>query len=150
MAGLTRCFSVVGGGRDKPSLRIAFATDNGKTVNQHFGTTKSLAIYEINPEGYWLDSIGEFECLNAELDDKLTAKLDFLEGCIAIYCRVCGASAVKKLLQRHIQPLKVVEDSAIEDLIKAFQQELIQGPSSWLAKAIRRQQPIAMNAIETD
>lgn len=139
MDGLTRQFSVVGGEPDLQCLKIAFATDDGKVVNQHFGTAKTIAIYSIDPNDYRLLNVAEFESIGAEgVDDKLAAKLEFLNGCIAVYCRACGASAVKQLLEQHIQPLKVVEDSLIVELIEAFQKELNEGPSSWLAKAILR------------
>ena len=148
MTGVTRQFSVVGG-QDELSLKIAFATDNGSTVNQHFGTAKSFAVYGINPDSFRLITIAEFEGYDADsADDKLAAKLAFLDGCLAVYCRACGASAVRQLLDRHIQPLKVSDESSIDELIRAFQRELNEGPSSWLAKAIMRQHGISMQSFE--
>ena len=37
-----------------------------------------------------------------------------------------------------IQPVKVVEGARINDLIDALQEELKQGPSAWLAKALAK------------
>ena len=140
MTGLKRSLSVVGNSDGNLDLKIAFATDDGMSVNQHFGTTKAFAVYGINPERYQLITVAEFEGFDAEgVDDKLIAKLEFLDGCIAVYCRACGASAVSQLLDRHIQPLKVVDDLSIKELLNAFQRELNEGPSSWLAQAIKRQ-----------
>lgn len=125
---------------DEPFLKIAFATDDGQQVNQHFGTTSSLAIYGVQPDSFRLLEAAEFDDqIHQQTDDKLKAKLDFLDGCIAVYCRACGASAVKQLIEKQVQPLKVVDDVLIKNLIKAFQRELSEGPSSWLAKAIDRQ-----------
>ena len=150
MSGLTRRFSVVGG-EDETILKIAFATSDGKNVNQHFGSSQSFAIYGINLELSNFLSIAEFTGIDDEgTDDKLAAKLDFLDGCVAVYCRACGASAVRQLLERNIQPLKCVDDSPIKELVKAFQRELNEGPSSWLAKAIMRQQGVDTRAFESE
>ncbi|TVZ38826.1 nitrogen fixation protein NifX [Alteromonadaceae bacterium 2753L.S.0a.02] len=144
MTQLTRQFSVVGKHDDGVGLKIAFATDDGDYVNQHFGSSRSFVIYDITPEGYHLASVAEFGSLEENQgDDKLAAKLEFLDGCIAVYCRACGASAIRQLLESHIQPLKVVDDAPIKALIKAFQRELNEGPSSWLAKAINRQKTMS-------
>lgn len=139
MQGLTRRFSIVGKEDDGLNLKIAFATDDGESVNQHFGTAKSFVVYAVNMQDYWLKDVAEFESIDAKLDDKLAAKLVFLDGCVAVYCRACGSSAVKQLLERSIQPLKVVDETSIKALIKGFQLELAEGPSSWLAKAVKRQ-----------
>ncbi len=148
MVGLTRQFSVVGG-EDTAILRIAFATDDGQNVNQHFGSSKSFVIYGVNLTASSLIGVAEFCPIDdEEVDDKLAAKLEFLDGCVAVYCRACGASAVRQLLDRHVQPLKVASDSLIADLIKAFQRELVEGPSSWLAKAIMHQQGVDIYSFE--
>lgn len=125
-------------------LKVAFATSDRKTVDQHFGASRSFAIYGVDMEQARLLSVTEFPELVFNDDnpdayeDKLAAKLDLLQGCIAVYCRACGASAVRQLIAAGIQPVKVSEGMAIDDLIDALQQELRQGPSTWLAKAINR------------
>lgn len=137
MSGVTRQFRVIGDHDDDLSLRVAFASDNGTEVNQHFGSTRALVIYRVNPERTAIESILEFEDIGKdEGETKLAAKLNALEGCIAVYCRACGASAVRQLIDMRVQPLKVVYDSSIKELLAGFQQELREGPSSWLARAI--------------
>ena len=64
-----------------------------------------------------------------------------LDGCIAVYCRACGASAVRQLLAIGVQPVKVAEAARIDELLDSLQAELREGPSTWLAKAIRRVGP---------
>ncbi|WP_075185637.1 NifB/NifX family molybdenum-iron cluster-binding protein [Teredinibacter haidensis] len=140
MASLTRKLSVITSNDIKPILKIAFATDNNRMVNQHFGSAKTFAIYGVNSEASSLLTIAEFCDIGVlDMEDKLVHKLELLDDCVAVYCRACGASAVKQLLERNIQPLKVPEDIAIKQLLKAFRQELNERPSYWLAKAILRQ-----------
>jgi nitrogen fixation protein NifX len=123
------------------SLKIAFATDDFKQVNQHFGSARSFAIYAVNPDRAELLEAAEFGKLDQDgNEDKLAAKIGLLDGCAAVYCEAIGASAVRQLMARGIQPVKIYRGSLIADLIEDFQNELRSGPSAWLAKAIARQQ----------
>lgn len=120
-------------------LKVAFATTNMRTVNQHFGSAHSFAMYHVDPERALLLEAAEFGRLPEDgNEDKLAAKLDMLNGCAAVYCQAAGSSAVQQLLTRGIQPMKVAEGTEISDLIEALQDEMRQGPSSWVAKAISR------------
>ncbi len=126
---------------DDELLQVAFATSDRRAVNQHFGSARSFAIYAVGPDRSRLVNVTEFGDLAQDgNEDKLSAKLEMLQGCAAVYCRACGASAVRQLLALGIQPVKVSEGAQIEPLIAALQQELVAGPSSWLAKAISRGQ----------
>lgn len=128
---------------DTPSdalIKIAFATTDREHVDQHFGSARAFAIYVVGPDHSRLRSVSEFGDLSQDgNEDKLVTKLAMLEGCAAVYCRACGASAVRQLSAMGIQPVKVSEGALISELIEALRQELQEGPSSWLAKAIRRQ-----------
>ena len=146
MSGVVRQFQVVGGETTDDAIKVAFATDDGKHVNQHFGTAHSLVVYDIQPQCHHLVAAAQFDGLDGSDNDKLAAKLVFLDGCIAVYCRACGASALKQLRERHIQPLKVIEQMGINKLIAALQQELGDSPPMWLTNALSQRnanRPIA-------
>lgn len=122
------------------ALKVAFATSDGKYVNQHFGSAQGFAIYAVTMEQATLLEVAEFEKYAHDgNEDKLGAKLAMLEGCAAVYSQAIGASAIRQLLARNIQPVKVSEGSEIGDLLLSLQDELKAGPSTWLAKAIQRQ-----------
>ena len=140
MAAMVRRLQVVDEGDSNTLLKVAFATADRETVDQHFGSAKSFVIYGINFDEAKLLSVTEFGALNQDgNEDKLAEKLELLVDCIAVYCRACGASAVRQLLSAGVQPVKVSEGMVIEELLDALQQELRQGPSAWLAKAIKKQ-----------
>lgn len=121
-------------------LKVAFATSDMKEVNQHFGSAKSFAIYSVSPESVEFIEAAQFGTLDQDGDeDKLSVKFELLKGCVAVYCQAAGASAIRQLVGLGIQPVKVAENSPIEDLIEDLQHELNSGPSAWLAKAIREQ-----------
>lgn len=139
MASPTRQLQVLDGDDDGTLLRVAFASSNRDTVDQHFGSSRSFAIYGVNPERAQLLKVIEFGDLDQDgNEDKLVSKLELLDGCIAVYCRACGASAVRQLLAIGVQPVKVAEAARIDELIDSLQVELRDGPSTWLAKAIQR------------
>lgn len=122
------------------ALRVAFATTDMKQVDQHFGAAKSFAIYAVNPEHLCFAEVMEFGQLAMDgNEDKLAAKISALDGCIAVYSQAIGASAINQLKARGIQPVKVSPGAEINDLLESLQQELREGPSRWLARAIAEQ-----------
>lgn len=121
------------------ALKIAFATTDMEYVNQHFGSARSFAVYAVDMENSELMEAAQFgELAQDGNEDKLSVKIQLLDGCAAVYCQAIGASAVNQLIGKGIQPVKVHEGSKIKDLIADLQNELKAGPSSWLAKAINK------------
>ena len=130
-------------------LKIAFATTNMETVNQHFGSAQQFALYKVDPEHATLLEAAEFGKLAQDgNEDKLEAKLDMLKGCAAVYCQAVGSSAVRQLMMRGVQPIKVVEGAVISDLLESLQDEMCQGPTAWLAKAIAAQKGPDMSRFD--
>lgn len=124
------------------ALKVAFATSDMKHVDQHFGAAQSFAIYALDMDHVCLLEVNEFGQLSMDgNEDKLAAKIAVLEGCIAVYSQACGASAINQLKASHIQPVKVSPDAVINELLESLQEELRQGPGSWLAKAIASTMP---------
>jgi nitrogen fixation protein NifX len=152
MTALTRKLEVLGGD-DSTLLKVAFASADRVCVDQHFGSARAFLIFGVNSEQIRLLSVCEFEDLkHNESEDKLAVKLELLKDCIAVYCRACGSSAISQLLVRGVQPVKVSEQAKIRNLIDELQQELRQGPSAWLAKAVARNRLDAsrFNEMELD
>lgn len=136
------------------ALKIAFATTDMETVNQHFGSAKSFAIYAVDMDDAQLLEAAEFGELRQDgNEDKLSVKIDLLDGCAAVYCQAVGGSAINQLMAKGIQPVKVHEGGRIKDLIVDLQNEMKAGPSSWLAKAINQHKtpgPERFNQMEDE
>jgi len=131
------------------SLRVGFATNDLTHANQHFGSAKSLVIYEISPSNSFLVEVAEFGYVNHdENEGKLAEKITILEGCVAVYSQAVGSSATQKLIAAGIQPVKVHDDAQISTLITYLQNEISQGPSAWLAQAINRQKNTDLTRFE--
>lgn len=124
------------------ALKVAFSTSDMKTVDQHFGAAEAFAIYAIDQEKISMLEAIEFGKLAMDgNEDKLATKIDVLKDCIAVYSNAVGASAITQLKAKGIQPVKVSPGAEIDDLLSSLQEELIQGPGSWLAKAIASTMP---------
>ncbi len=121
------------------ALKIAFASSDSKVVDQHFGSARSFAVFEVTPERAEQIEVSEFGVLAQDgNEDKLDTKISMLDGCTAVYCQAAGPSAIKRLMGIGVQPVKVSEGSVIKELLADIQQEMKNGPSGWLAKAMEK------------
>ncbi|WP_428239427.1 NifB/NifX family molybdenum-iron cluster-binding protein [Gynuella sp.] len=142
MTQVTRQLQVIKEIDDSKMLKIAFATSDRKTVNQHFGSAQSFTIYGITASEAHLLMVSEFEDLKQDgNEDKLVIKIELLKDCVAVFCRACGASAVRQLLACNIHPVKVTDGpDEIDTIIQSLQQELKDSPAGWLGKAVKQMQ----------
>lgn len=127
-------------------LRIAFATSDRATVNLHFGGAESLLIYDVSPGE--AEFIGEATFLKAEqigeagragitgtVNDKVIPKLDFVDGCAAVYAASIGASSVRRLMALGVQPIVVDNGHDIVDLLNEVSLALVHGGLGWVERA---------------
>lgn len=121
-------------------IKVAFASTDRTRVNQHFGAAEGFAIYEVTPDKATLVGVGEFaeEAMDGN-EDKLTAKVDFLAGCAAVYVMAIGASAIKKLMAKGIQPIRTNEIDAVDELLSEISKAMSEGGVSWIDRALAAQ-----------
>ena len=121
-------------------IKVAFATTDRARVNQHFGAAEAFAIYEVTPDKATLVGVAEFaeEAMDGN-EDKLIAKVDFLEGCAAVYVMAVGASAIKKLMAKGIQPIRTAEVDAVEELLGEISKSMTEGGVAWVDRAMAAQ-----------
>jgi nitrogen fixation protein NifX len=118
-------------------IRVAFASTDRSRVNQHFGAAEGFAVYEVTATQATLVGVAEFaeEAMDGN-EDKLTAKVDFLAGCAAVYVMAIGASAIKKLMAKGIQPIRVGEVDAIDELLAEISRAMKEGGVAWIDRAV--------------
>jgi len=127
-------------------LRIAFASSDRTTVDLHFGGAESLVVYDVAPGRADLVGVGTF--LKAEqvgeagragitgtVQDKVLVKLDFLDGCHAVYAASIGTSSIRRLMAIGIQPIIVDTGHDIVDLLNEVSLALVYGGLAWVDKA---------------
>jgi len=92
-------------------MKIAFATQDLKRVDAHFGWAKNIAIYEIGPEGHqFLEAIQFDGDLQEDgNEDKLAPKIAAIKDCAILYVAAIGGSGAARVVANNIHPMKVNE-----------------------------------------
>lgn len=121
-------------------LKVAFASTDRTKVNQHFGAAEGFVIYSVGADKAAPIGFGEFpaEAMDGN-EDKLAAKVEFLQGCAAVFVLAVGASAIKQLLAKGIQPIRINETDGIDDLLADISKAMREGGVPWIDRALAAQ-----------
>lgn len=135
------------------SVKIAFASADRKTVDQHFGAAEAFVIYELSENDARMVEAVEFHDSDTSMDGhegKLASKIALLNGCAAVYCNAVGASAIKQLLAAGVQPMKVPEGAAVDELLCGLNQAMLTEPPAWLAKHLKTGDASRFDAMDEE
>jgi nitrogen fixation protein NifX len=123
-------------------MKIAFATQDLKRVDAHFGWAKNIAIYEITPTSHQFLEAVQFEGDLQEdgNEDKLAPKLEAIKDCALLYVAAIGGSAAARVVAHKIHPVKVSSPEVIEEVLVKLQEVLNGTPPPWLRKALLKDQ----------
>jgi nitrogen fixation protein NifX len=121
-------------------MKVAFATQDLKRVDAHFGWAKNIAIYEIGPEGHkFLEAIQFDGDLKEDgNEDKLAPKIEAVKDCAILYVAAIGGSGAARVVANNIHPMKVNQPEDIEDLLAKLKDVLNGTPPPWLRKALTK------------
>ena len=123
-------------------MKVAFATQDLKRVDAHFGWAKNIAIYEVSPTGHALIEAVQFDGDLQEdgNEDKLAPKIDAIKDCAILYVAAIGGSGAARVVARNIHPMKVAHPEDISDLLVKLSGVLSGTPPPWLRKAMLKGQ----------
>lgn len=121
-------------------MKIAFATQDLKTVDAHFGWAKNILVYELDQDGYFLAGTLAFgEDLQEDgNEDKLLPKLEAIADCALLYVAAIGGSAAARVVAKNIFPVKVSQPEDIDALLRKLQETMRGTPPPWLRKALAK------------
>lgn len=102
------------------SYKVAFASSDGKVVNQHFGRTKQFLIVEIDKDNkdykYVETRINEPSCQEFQhAEDALKNSIDLVADCKAIFVARIGQGALAQVEARGIKGIEA--PFFIEDIL---------------------------------
>ncbi|GGI33661.1 MULTISPECIES: nitrogen fixation protein NifX [Bradyrhizobium] len=119
-------------------MKVAFATQDLKCVDAHFGWAKNIAIYDVTPDAHRILQVIEFgdDLTEDGRKDKLTRKIDAIKDCTILYVAAIGGSAAARVVANKIHPLTVIKREAIETLCIKLEDALKGSPPPWLRKAL--------------
>ena len=123
-------------------MKVAFATQDLKRVDAHFGWAKNIAIYEVSPTGHALVEAVQFDGDLQEdgNEDKLAPKIDAIKDCAILYVAAIGGSGAARVVAQNIHPMKVNQPEDISDLLVKLSGVLNGTPPPWLRKAMLKGQ----------
>jgi len=158
------------------SLRIAFASTDRLHVDMHFGAAERLVVFDVTPGRADLVGVARFlkaemkgenkergqidqsvvadmVAADAEVpvivsppEDKVIGKLDYIDGCAAVYAVSIGSSSIKRLMALGIQPVVVGNGHEILDLLNEVSLALVHGGLSWVTRAAAK---AGLSRVET-
>jgi nitrogen fixation protein NifX len=133
-------------------MKVAFATQDCKRIDAHFGWAKNIAIYDLEPEGFALDKVVAFEGdLKEDGDeDKLKPKLDAIKDCAILVVAAIGGSGAARVVAQNIHPMKVNQPEPIEEMLVKLQDVLKGTPPPWLRKVMAKGQTKALDFEDED
>lgn len=116
------------------TLDIAFASNDEKNVNQHFGSCLYLTIYRLTRhDSEHLENIS-FELIKSNNKQKISNRLKAIKNCFAVYSLGCGNPVRQQLLTQGTRTVIKEENQPIAEILKQIQ-------GNWPgAIAIRQQQ----------
>jgi nitrogen fixation protein NifX len=128
-------------------MKVAFATMDGKNVDEHFGRAGMFAIYEFADRGFHFvemrkfsdgmdKSVTDTKDMGPLHDSAVQNKVDRLADCKLIYLTEIGGPSAARLVKKGIMPMKVKEVVSIESALNQLGDTIRQSPPPWLRKAI--------------
>lgn len=123
-------------------MKIAFATQDLKRVDAHFGWAENIMVYDLTPQGHTFVETFTFDGDLQEdgNEDKLAPKIEAIKDCAVLYVAAIGGSAAARIVVNKIHPVKLKEPEPIIDILEKMQ-TVVQGtPPPWLRKAMMKGQ----------
>ena len=119
-------------------MKVAFATQDLKRVDAHFGWAKNIAVYEIAPEGHRFVEVFQFEGDLKEdgNEDKLLPKIEAIKDVAILYVAAIGGSGAARVVAAGVHPVKANQPEEISVLLDKLVAVLQGTPPPWLRKAM--------------
>ncbi|MDW7972840.1 MAG: nitrogen fixation protein NifX [Thermodesulfovibrio sp.] len=132
-------------------MKVAFASTDGITVNEHFGRCGKFFVYEVDEDGYKFLEVRNFsEGRDSKIEesrdnkevhnDLVWDKVKALSDCKIIYMTEIGPPSAARLSQKGMMPLKVSDGTKIEECLEKLHNTLKTSPPPWLKKIINKKE----------
>lgn len=125
-------------------MKVAFATQDMRTLDAHFAGARNLAIYDVTADGYrFLEAVRFDGASNQDGShdenghDRLEPRIGALDGCTLLFVLAIGGPAAAKVVARRVHPVKLPRPEPISDVLGRIQTMLNGAPPPWLRKALR-------------
>ena len=130
----------------KGYLRVAFATSDSETINDHFGWARSFLIYDVSGKDY--HKVGKVQFAEAEEAEECNPenrhfeKINALKSCHIVYSQSIGGPAAARLTQQKIHPMVAKDNPPIQSILNNLK-TVLSGPiPPWMRKLTGAKDPM--------
>jgi nitrogen fixation protein NifX len=131
--------------KEEGHMKVAFATNDLKRVDAHFGGARRMVFYDITEGSSRMIEAVHFDNASAEdgshdqsdNDDRLGPKVEALKGCALLFVLAIGGPAAARVIGNKVHPIKLPAIEPIPDVISRVQGMLKGNPPPWLRKALQ-------------
>ena len=125
------------------ALKVAFATQDLRHVDAHFGSAPAIVIYEVSPtESRFIEAV-QFDAVSSQDgrhsedgDDRVGAKIEAITGCAMLFSLAIGGVAAARVVNANVYPLKLPTAEVISDVIGRLQVQMSGTPPPWMRKLL--------------
>ncbi len=132
--------------RQAPALKVAFASSDLNTVNQHFGSCESLVIYGVEPGRHELLQVARFTVVEGHDQNKLQSRIEVLQECFALFCVAVGEAVFRQLLAAGVRAIRVENETPIAQLLTQFES---QSPEVFVQRPAKQKSPDRFAELES-
>jgi nitrogen fixation protein NifX len=121
-------------------MKIAFATEDMKHVDAHFGWARNILVYELTDKACSLVKTWIFDGTLEQdgNEDKITPKLEAIKDCAIVYVADIGGPAAARIVASKIHPVKAKNNESIDELLDKIKVVMQGVPPPWLRKAMMK------------
>ncbi len=124
-------------------MKVAFATKDLVSVDEHFGWAKQFAVYDITKDGFTLTEVVKSEDSPEIEDEKINSKIAAIQGCSIVYCQAIGPTAAARVVKAQIHPIKVEKAIPIEEALNSLVAMLNGNPPPWIKRIVAREEGLS-------
>lgn len=117
---------------NRSPIRVAFATNDNKNIDAHFGSAKQFNIYTIYNDTYEISNVIKIETKDTD------TTVSLLKGVDIVYFVNIGATAAAKIINNGIFPIKYKEVVSIDTELGKLQKMLSTNPPPFIKKIIEK------------
>jgi nitrogen fixation protein NifX len=128
-------------------MKIAFATEDMKHVDAHFGWARNILVYELTKDACSLVKTYIFDGTLEQdgNEDKITPKLEAIKDCAIVYVADIGGPAAARIVANKIHPVKAKNNESIDELLGKIKVVMQGVPPPWLRKAMMKGEDLVHN-----
>jgi nitrogen fixation protein NifX len=114
------------------SIKVAFATDDSKSINAHFGGASQFIVYDIGKVGHEISTIIMIESKDTDKTVSLLAGVDI------VYFTQIGPTAAAKVINQGIFPIKNTDVVLIDEEVEKLSAMLSNNPPPFIKKILQK------------